>query len=226
MREPDTATVVAFTTGVDGNHRLVVMGPRTHATYLAPKNVALCAQVRIRPGRAQPLLGLPMSELTDRIVDLRELWGGQALRLVDELAALAPAERRITARMEAEFTRRLAARSADELARADLVRHAAQRLASDQRRVPEVARSIGVSERHLRALFTDGVGMAPKRFSSIGRVRGVLGHVDGGAEWAAVATRTGYYDQSHMTAEFREVMGVPPGAFRAGKLPAAGPCTP
>lgn len=225
MREPDTATVVAFTTAADGGHRLVAMGPRTRATYLAPKTVALCAQVRIGPGRARSLLGVPLSEITDRVVNLQEVWGEPALRLVDQLAALAPDERRIAARMEVEFAARLATRPAAERDRADLVRHAVHRLAAGTRPLPEIARSVGVSERYLRALFHDGVGMAPKRFTSIGRVRGVLGQVGDGAEWAAVATRTGYYDQSHMTAEFREVMGVPPGAFRAGRLPTAGPCT-
>ena len=41
---------------------------------------------------------------------------------------------------------------------------------------------------------------------------------------AALAADTGYYDQSHMTAEFRAVMGVPPSAYRAGRLPAPGHC--
>jgi AraC-like DNA-binding protein len=42
--------------------------------------------------------------------------------------------------------------------------------------------------------------------------------------WADVATAAGYYDQSHMTAEFRQLMGVPPAAYVAGRLPAARPC--
>lgn len=36
---------------------------------------------------------------------------------------------------------------------------------------------------------------------------------------AAVAASIGYFDQSHMTAEFRRLMGIPPRAFFAGQLP-------
>ncbi|MEV1178938.1 helix-turn-helix domain-containing protein, partial [Nonomuraea sp. NPDC049784] len=85
--------------------------------------------------------------------------------------------------------------------------------------VPAIARRLAVSERHLRGLFSDGVGVPPKRFERITRVRKVLA---GGraSSWATA----GYYDQSHMTAEFRAMMGVTPGAFFAGRLPALQPC--
>ena len=43
--------------------------------------------------------------------------------------------------------------------------------------------------------------------------------------WSDIAATAGYYDQSHMTAEFRHFMGVPPAAFTAGRRPAATPCT-
>ncbi|MFI7687677.1 AraC family transcriptional regulator [Nonomuraea sp. NPDC049655] len=48
----------------------------------------------------------------------------------------------------------------------------------------------------------------------------------GGADgrWADLATAAGYYDQSHMTAEFRTLMGVTPAAFFQGRLPALQPC--
>ncbi|MFC4942262.1 helix-turn-helix domain-containing protein [Pseudonocardia sp. GCM10023141] len=225
VREPDTATVLAFTTAVDGSYRLVAMGPRTRASYLAPKSVALCVQLPIRTGRARPVLGVAVHELADRIVDLRELWGAPARHLADELARLGPDVERIELRLAGAVADRLAARSSAELARADLVREAARRLVGAPGRLPEVARSVGVSERHLRALFTDGVGMAPKQFSSIRRVRGILDQLGPGDGWAALAARAGYYDQSHLTAEFRGVMGVPPGAYRAGRLPAAAPCS-
>jgi AraC-like DNA-binding protein len=42
--------------------------------------------------------------------------------------------------------------------------------------------------------------------------------------WSHLAEATGYYDQSHLTAEFRAMMGVPPTAFFAGRLPSLQPC--
>ncbi|NUR88365.1 MAG: helix-turn-helix domain-containing protein, partial [Nonomuraea sp.] len=83
-------------------------------------------------------------------------------------------------------------------------------------RVPAVARRLGLSERGLRDLFAAGVGVSPKRFAGLRRVRALMA-ADG--PLADRASALGYYDQSHMAAEFRAVMGVPPGAFLAGVRP-------
>ena len=91
----------------------------------------------------------------------------------------------------------------------DLVEAATGLLASSG--VGATARSLGVSERQLRKLF-------PR----IDRVRTVI--ASRADDLADVAARTGYYDQSHMTTEFRRLMGVPPAAFNAGRLPSPSPC--
>ncbi len=87
----------------------------------------------------------------------------------------------------------------------------------------EAARRLHVSERQLRTLFADGTGLSPKHFARIDRVRNVLA-VGCGRRWADVAAATGYYDQSHMTAAFRHLVGVPPAAFVAGRRPVARRC--
>jgi AraC-like DNA-binding protein len=33
-------------------------------------------------------------------------------------------------------------------------------------------------------------------------------------DWARIATEAGYYDQAHLIAEFRQLIGVTPGAFQ------------
>jgi len=43
---------------------------------------------------------------------------------------------------------------------------------------------------------------------------------------AHLATTAGYYDQSHMSAEFSTIMGVPPTAYFAGRLPPPQRCQP
>ncbi|WP_433516664.1 helix-turn-helix domain-containing protein [Nonomuraea sp. CA-143628] len=239
VREPDTTPTVAFRT-VDGAGRLYVLGPRTRASYLVPKDVPHCVTVRLRPGTARPLLGVPLSELVDQVVPLRDLWGVRAERLAEELTGMVTGSdwaERVMARLEAAFLDRLAAQSPADLDRAGLVGAAAALLSAEAALdrgdlmgvaaappVVAVARELGVSERHLRNLFTGGVGVPPKRFARISRVRGVLARVCR-EEGASLAADAGYYDQSHMTAEFRAVMGVPPSAYRAGRLPVPATCS-
>jgi AraC-like DNA-binding protein len=100
--------------------------------------------------------------------------------------------------------------------------HAAARLLRT-RGVAETARALDVSERHLRTLFVRAVGLSPKQFARVDRVRRVVRR-GGRGEWARLAAELGYYDQSHLTREFRATMGVSPGAYVAGELPAATFC--
>ncbi|MEV4275086.1 helix-turn-helix domain-containing protein [Actinoplanes xinjiangensis] len=89
--------------------------------------------------------------------------------------------------------------------------------------VASVARRLHVSERHLRTVFTEQTGLTPVQFVRIDRVRRVL--TDLGRRLPEVATGAGYYDQSHMGAEFRRVMGATPDAFRSRDWPAGEVCT-
>ncbi|MFD1151351.1 helix-turn-helix domain-containing protein, partial [Saccharothrix hoggarensis] len=158
---------------------------------------------RLTPGRAQAVLGVPVDELVDRKVPLSDVWGS---RVTDEAA------------LRAALLDRLAS---VEPGRSDLV-HAAARLLRT-RGVAETARELAVGERRLRTLFGEAVGLSPKRFARVDRVRRVVARGRAG-EWARLAAELGYYDQAHLIAEFRATMGVPPGAYVAGNLPPVTSC--
>jgi AraC-like DNA-binding protein len=196
---PDNAISLVVRTGREA----VVLGPRTRAGYHLGEPGPTCVRIRMRPGRAQALLGRPVRDLADRVVPLRELPGLDLDRLLaDPVGGLTAA---------------LANRPIDD----DLVSAAADLLTDGN--VADTARRLHISERRLRTLFADRVGLSPKHFARIGRVRTVLA-TPPTLRWADIAMAAGYYDQSHMTAEFRQLMGVPPAAFAAGRLPAARPC--
>ncbi|MFI7677548.1 helix-turn-helix domain-containing protein [Actinophytocola sp. NPDC049390] len=200
---PDHATTLVVRTTPGERRSVVVMGPRTRAAYHVADPGPSCVRVRLRPGRAQALLGRPVRDLADRVVQVRVLPGLDVDGLVeDPVGALAVA---------------VAERGVGD----DLVGEAAELLAEEG--VAATARRLHVSERRLRALFADGVGLSPKHFARIDRVRSVLATASG-RRWADVAASAGYYDQSHMTSEFRHLMGVPPAAYAAGRRPVARRC--
>ncbi|MEU7879414.1 AraC family transcriptional regulator [Microbispora bryophytorum] len=225
---PDADTSLIFRTTWARRSALLVAGPRTRASYHAGKDFPVCLRLRLRPGAARLLLGVPMTELVDRVVDLEELWDGAAGLTA---AAARPGDdvRRILQRLQAALPARITGRSSADLARGELVRATAQALRDQtgQQREPiaVIARRLAVSERHLRDLVRDGIGVPPKRFERIERVRRVLA---GGrahtARWGQLAATAGFYDQSHMAAEVRTLMGVPPAAFFAGRLPSLQHC--
>ncbi|MGM7646188.1 helix-turn-helix domain-containing protein [Nocardia sp. JW2] len=85
-------------------------------------------------------------------------------------------------------------------------------------RAPAPGTRLAVSERQLRSLFAAGIGLSPKHFARIDRVRRVL-TAAGKTPWSDLAAATGYYDQSHLTADFWTLMGVPPAAYLRGEPP-------
>lgn len=218
---PDTATKVVVRAGADGRRDALVVGPRTRATYHADpaERPVSCVQLRLAPGAVGPLFGVPAVDLVGRVVPLAGLPAAPARRLARALTGVAREE--ITGRL-AELLP-----PAEDGPRERLLRAAADALSTRRDRTPaqvrEVARRLAVSERQLRNLFADGIGVSPKHYARIDRVRHVLTHA-ATAPWAELAAATGYYDQSHLTADFRTLMGVPPGAFLTGRLPRATPC--
>jgi AraC-like DNA-binding protein len=73
-------------------------------------------------------------------------------------------------------------------------------------RVVHVARELGVTARHLRRSFIESVGVRPKEFARMARLEKAVRAAPPSIErdWTRVAVDTGYYDQSHLIAEFRE----------------------
>ncbi len=249
---PHAATTVVLRTETAGPWDALVVGPQTKASYPYPGKPTSCIRLRLAPGAIESLLGVPAQVITDRVVRLADL-PGAAAGFARDLLELAPAE--VFSFLEEAIPQRI---SDDPARRAQrrLLRTAMQAMSAG-RSVPETAAAIAVSERQLRNLFTAGIGVSPKHFARIARIRRLLertgdtpwtiagpGAALGGApnqtmnrsrptqlpggapSLARLAAEAGYYDQSHMTADFRALMGVPPTAFLRGVLPPPTPCRP
>jgi AraC-like DNA-binding protein len=70
--------------------------------------------------------------------------------------------------------------------------------------------------RHLRRTFQATVGVGPKTYARIARFQRAvaLGRSRPG-RWSEVARAAGYFDQAHLTADFRELARVAPGALES-----------
>jgi len=206
---PDPATTLTVRAEATGRRDVFVMGPRTHAIATRGGPGPSCLQLRLHPGAAAPLA--PLRGIVDDRVALPAGDLAQALATVDPGTVLDPGMIGLLEHVLANGPPSV-----------DLVRDAAHLLAEGEA-VHAVARKLGVSERQLRNLFDRLVGVSPKRFARLQRVRVVLRDVRH-RDLAGLAARAGYFDQSHMTTEFRRLVGVPPGAYAAGRRPLPTPC--
>ena len=180
------------------------------------------AQVMLTPLGARRLLGFPLDQVGDRLIDPSDLIGAAARDLTERLQeANSPGGR--LAILEQEMTQRLAS-SRDEPSR-DLV-WALRRLGATCGRigVNTLAQEIECSRKHLTVRFRRQFGVSPKLFGRVARFdRAVqLMRRDRVASLAELAMDCGYADQAHLTRDFCEFAGSPPGAFLRRKLPDEG----
>ena len=204
--------VARFGSSTRGGFDVHALGGRhmVHRKLLRGGQRAVTARLRL--GAPEVVLGVPASALAGRIVALEDLWGAAATRrLLDRLAGAGDMVN-MAAILESAIAERFAIADGRR-APARLALDAAERLTNT--RVNIVASQLGVSERHLRRVFRETVGVSPKTFAKLARFRRALraAREDGHGGWASIAAATGYYDQAHLIAEFRAIAGVTPRAF-------------
>lgn len=216
-------------------HRSFVAGlHQTHCIVATPGSQS-GVQVNLTPLGAHLLLGVPMHELTNRVVELGELLGRDGDRLADQLHDTGDWEARF-----ALLDRVLERRLAEARAGTPDVAWAWRRMleTGGRLRVAELCRELGCSRKHVQRRFSEQIGISPKAFARILRFQRavhLLGHRDGpawlpdaergtGAGWtgARIAAECGYFDQAHMNRDFRQFAGISPRDVAASLLPDGG----
>jgi AraC-like DNA-binding protein len=181
---------------------LVVAGADTGARCVELPAGARLAGVRLGPGAAGAVLGIPASELRDRQVRAEDVWRGPGSPFTAELAC-APPERRLTL---------LAAAVGQRDAEPDpLVSAAGRRLAAAEARVATIAAELGVTERTLHRRTLSAVGYGPKILARVARLRRLVAATD--SSLASRAFGAGYASQAHMNEEVRRLTGLTPVRF-------------
>lgn len=176
--------------------------------------------VLFRPAAGRLVLGRPVSDLVDTMVDLRELDALDGVALVGEI------HRAMTTDPDEEGSHRRAIDCYE--------RHLAPFVPVDEQgllinaiidwlgdhpgvtRVAEVAEAFTLTERSLQRLVLNRVGLTPKWLIQRRRLHDAIGRLKAGdQDLAGLAAELGYADQAHFTNDFRAVTGLTPGHYRA-----------
>jgi AraC-like DNA-binding protein len=195
-----------------------VLGPLTgpHLEVLAPGTTIV--GVRLRPGAAGALLGVPASELVDLSVPAEALWGRAGTALGDRVDAAGSPELAL-----ATLQCRVLARRRTDDDPDPLVTEAVRRLIpGGDTGVAALPHLLAVSERNLRRRCQAAVGLGPKalhrtlRFQGfLARAQEAIGAGRAPATLAQLAVDAGYADQAHLTRECVRLTGTTPRAFLA-----------
>ena len=185
----------------------LAVGTMTRPLSIAASEAAAFVGVRFWPGRALPFLGVPAAAITDLRVDVGDLWPRRGESLADirqnELGVWRAAfERLLMRRLES-------ARPIDVTVDAAL---GAILRSGGNLSIASLAPALGVTRQHLARAFALHVGVPPKMFARVTRVRRVLAkaRVATRLDWTQLALGAGFYDQAHLSGEIRELTGRSP----------------
>ncbi len=166
----------------------------------------------VHAAQARLLTGVPACELTDQIVGLADLWGNASSELETRLQESQSDAERVDL-LEMALVSRIA-RERNPKAALDLPGLTQWVVLRGGRlTVEQLASATGVSRQHLTRVFREEVGVTPKLYCRLARFQAGLSYVNSRAntDWADAAVHLGYFDQSHLIAEFRQFAGAPPG---------------
>jgi AraC-like DNA-binding protein len=162
------------------------------------------------PGAAQALFRFTADELANRHTSLSDLWGAQADLLRERLLDLKTPSHQLDL-----FEMFLMARLPQVKGIHPAVAEALAGI-KETSVVSSLVSNSGLSHRRFVELFSQAVGLTPKRFARVLRFQSVFKHLTNNplATWADLALDAGYSDQSHFNREFREFAGLTPEDYR------------
>lgn len=195
------------------------MGSFVAGLYAGPVDIrsdggAECVQVDFTPLGAYRCLGGAIPHLSQRMVDLGDVFGAPGRRLLERLRAT-PSWRDRFDLVEGFVAAR------DAFAPSPGIAFAYRRLAESAGSlgIGALAAEIGCSRTHFAGRFRAEIGLGPKRVARMMRFQHAcaLAQGEGGAarcgSWAEIAAACAYADQAHLIRDFVELAGEAPGAW-------------
>ncbi len=198
----------------------VVHGPQATWYRSGPKTPGVVVGASFRPEAAAALFRTTAVALAGEHIPLETLWGLDAERTRQRIAAAATPEGAL-----AELERSIARRIGRPLLMHPSTAAALQGAWDAERpfRLRSFACEYGYSQKLVIGRFSDTVGLTPARYFRIRRFAGMLRTLAARLEMpgpaktlslSRIAAESGYADHAHLDRDFRELAGLVPTAYR------------
>ncbi|HEY5955305.1 MAG TPA: helix-turn-helix domain-containing protein, partial [Polyangiaceae bacterium] len=200
--------------GETGDLRCYVVGPLPEAA-LAHSTGGLCAVgIKLRPGRAYPLLRTSCSTLAGCPVTVRSIWPEVSSSYLERVADASQATERLGL-----LERILLARVDKLRSESAEVRHALDIIGTTRGKttIDALMEMLDIGARQLERQFREQVGLTPIRMCQIARIQHAieLARAEAKPNWPCIAFECGFYDQAHLIRHFKSVTGLSPNAYLA-----------
>jgi AraC-like DNA-binding protein len=168
--------------------------------------------IKFRPGGFYPFLKLPVSQLTDGAISLREVFALDEQALERAILSL-DHEEAMVALAEAFLRRRLPARDKT----VELINQIVDAIQAERSiyRVNDLVSRFHLSARTLERIFQRYVGVSPKWVIKQCRLQEAAEQLANNPiiDWPQLAVALGYFDQAHFIHDFKTIVGQTPAAY-------------
>lgn len=168
--------------------------------------------IKFWPGGFYPFSGVPVSELTNRIVPLSSIFGESGNEFGQAVTACDNDERNVELAEEILQARRPVR---DE--NVVVVREIVDQIANDLgiTKVDDLVSVVDMSKRTLQRLFQRYVGVSPKWVIQRYRLHEAIVEIERGnpVDWKRLSLDLGYFDQAHFIKYFKTLVGRSPNEY-------------
>lgn len=183
---------------------LRIIGPRSSHLIINRHSRYFTFMASFKMGGLAPFCNIPMKELCDKSTDACDLFPWLEPDLLDQLMI---ASQKTDLSLFISILEKALIKGLSPLQNNihPVISFLSEQVNSSQIHVSEISDKLGITERHLRSLSQKHVGHSPKSILQIERFTRSLIMSNHSREWVAIAHDAGYYDQSHMIAEYQKM---------------------
>lgn len=208
--------------GASERHRTFVAGMQDSWCVVESGRESRGMQVNFTPIGARMFLGISMGAITNRTIELEDVFGHSARDVVEQLQSAPDWDARFDI-----LDRLIGARLDAATATPAPVLWAWNKLRTSGGNVSigSIAGEMGYSHKHLISRFRDEIGLPPKTMGRVlrfDRAVKIVRRGDDVTSWLDIADECGYFDQAHLIRDFRRFAGLTPADFLARRFPFGG----
>lgn len=200
-------------------YQAFVVGLGDKPSIVKHEGVQSCIEIELLPWAANKLFRGASAEFTQGIVDLKDIWGTDVDRIIEQLSQMSSWQNRfslVEQLLQEKFTK------SNQTIRSE-IQWAWKQLEHYGGCIPirQLAKTLGWSDRHFATCFREQIGITPKaaaRRIRFTRAHQLLTAADNYA-LSEIALNCGYSDQSHFTREFHLFSGCAPKVYKQAHFP-------
>ncbi len=218
--EGGTGIIYNFADPIYLNNQLVsqeaiITGPTSKTNAFTVTGKIDTLGIRFHPGSGHDILSLPLSELLDETITPQQIAMDSLGGTLQEQLAIQESDHKRVELLDNQLLSLL-----NDYYQPDNRLNTALswiKQHQGQKPITKLTHILNLSQRQLDRHFKIYLGLLPKQFSRIQQVtfaRNILKTVPQQTSLTDIAYQAGFYDQAHFIHQFKQVVGITPGAYR------------